>query len=316
LKLKIRNSNKTKNMKLKHLQSALSSIPIKQFPNPKIILEQYATSPELASHVIQFALDRGDIGPASDDDSNDGNHDNSSNSILDLGCGTGMLSIGCAIVGTKLIYCVDCDEEAIEIVKENVKEMELEAKGDDEEEEDNDESESGCVFEFILAQVKHESNISRQNNTQGNRNPSRGKGGGKGGRGKGRGGRAFTNTSSHYANPVTITLDPNNEDDGIPLPSKCVTTVMTNPPFGTKHNAGIDVTFLKTAIRLATKAVYSFHKSSTSSYLIRTINSWGYEAEVVAQMKFDIPKMYKFHKKDEVDVEVDLIRVNVESVQH
>lgn len=302
-------------MKLKHLQSALSSIPTKQFPNPKIILEQYATSPELASHVIQFALDRGDIGPTSCDDGDGGDSSNNSNSlisVLDLGCGTGMLSIGCAIVGTKLIYCVDCDEEAIEIVKENVKEMELEASCDEEEGEEDDD-EHGCVFEFILAQVKHEINIeSQKNNTQRNRNQSRGKGSGRG-RGKGRG---SANASSHHVNPVTVTLDSSNEDDGIPLPSNCVTTVLTNPPFGTKHNAGIDVTFLKTAIRLATKAVYSFHKSSTSSYLIRTINSWGYEAEVVAQMKFDIPKMYKFHKKDEVDVEVDLIRVNVESVQN
>lgn len=28
-----------------------------------------------------------------------------------------------------------------------------------------------------------------------------------------------------------------------------------------------------------------------------------------AQMKFDIPKLYKFHTKDNVDVDVDLIRV-------
>ena len=36
---------------------------------------------------------------------------------------------------------------------------------------------------------------------------------------------------------------------------------------------------------------------------------WGLNAEVVAEMKFDIPKMYKFHKQKCVDVEVDLIRV-------
>ena len=105
----------------------------------------------------------------------------------------------------------------------------------------------------------------------------------------------------------------NGDDDGLPIASNCVDTVLTNPPFGTKHNAGIDLTFLRTAIRLATKAVYSFHKSSTSRYLIKAVESWGYEVEVVAQMKFEIPKMYKFHKQNEVDVEVDLIRVNVVS---
>merc|ERR1712045_32623 len=136
---------------------------------------------------------------------------------------------------------------------------------------------------------------------------------GKGGRGKGRGrGRGKGRHGNHDQqqqqqlvppNKIPMSLNHNdNNDDGIPLTSNSVDTVLTNPPFGTKHNAGIDVSFLKTAIRLATKAVYSFHKSSTSSYLIKTIQSWGYEAEVVAQMKFEIPKMYKFHKKDEVDV--------------
>ena len=87
---------------------------------------------------------------------------------------------------------------------------------------------------------------------------------------------------------------------------------MTNPPFGTKPgNAGIDVTFLRTAIRMASRAVYSFHKSSTREYLIKVVRSWGYDVEVVAQMQFDIPKMYKFHEKNNVNVDVDLIRVNV-----
>jgi len=71
------------------------------------------------------------------------------------------------------------------------------------------------------------------------------------------------------------------------------------------------VTFLRTAVRLAKRSVYSFHKSSTIQYLIKTVQSWGYEVDVVAEMKFDIPKLYKFHSKDNVDVDVDLIRVNL-----
>ena len=34
---------------------------------------------------------------------------------------------------------------------------------------------------------------------------------------------------------------------------------------------------------------------------------------MVAQIKFDIPKMYKFHSKDIVDIDVELIRVIVDS---
>ncbi|XP_023178399.1 methyltransferase-like protein 5 isoform X2 [Drosophila hydei] len=40
-------------------------------------------------------------------------------------------------------------------------------------------------------------------------------------------------------------------------------TVVMNPPFGTKHNAGMDMRFLDVGMRLATGAVYSLHKTST-----------------------------------------------------
>ncbi len=317
-------------MKLKHIQSALSSIPTPQFPSPKITLEQYGTSAELASHIIHYALSNGDIGPTitnsatgEDDgdiihDSRDGDTSDSisnslhDSSVLDLGCGTGMLAIGCGIVGTKRIICVDCDEDAIDIAKSNVEAMELELA--DEEDEDD----GGCIVEFVLAQLKHETiGTGGSGNTSGR---GRGRGGGNKGRsghkgrgrgnsrGGGRGGRAINHSAVSNPPPLPPT---DNDDDGIPIQSNIVTTVMTNPPFGTKHNAGIDISFLKTAIRLATKAVYSFHKTSTRAYLVKTVQSWGYDVEVIAQMKFDIPKMYKFHKLNEVDVEVDLIRVSL-----
>ena len=39
---------------------------------------------------------------------------------------------------------------------------------------------------------------------------------------------------------------------------------------------------------------------------------WGFpDSEVVAEMKFDIPKSYNFHKAKTKDVEVDLIRIFV-----
>lgn len=86
-------------------------------------------------------------------------------------------------------------------------------------------------------------------------------------------------------------------------------TVIMNPPFGTRR-AGIDVCFLLRAVQLASSAVYSLHKSSTREHLVGRIQSWGCEVEVIAQLKFDIPAMYKFHKHKSLDVEVDLIRIN------
>ena len=59
------------------------------------------------------------------------------------------------------------------------------------------------------------------------------------------------------------------------------------------------------------KAIYSLHKSSTRKHLLKRAEGWGVEAEVLAQLKFDIPAMYKFHKKKSLDIEVDLIRLEL-----
>ena len=47
-----------------------------------------------------------------------------------------------------------------------------------------------------------------------------------------------------------------------------VDTVLMNPPFGTKKNAGIDLVFLERATQIANKVVYSLHKSSTRNVSI------------------------------------------------
>ena len=36
--------------------------------------------------------------------------------------------------------------------------------------------------------------------------------------------------------------------------------------------------------------------------------TWGVEAEVVAQLRYDLPRSYAFHKRQSVDIEVDLLR--------
>jgi rRNA N6-adenosine-methyltransferase METTL5 len=89
-----------------------------------------------------------------------------------------------------------------------------------------------------------------------------------------------------------------------------VDTVIMNPPFGTKRK-GIDMAFLQVALTYATGAVYSLHKSSTRDYIDRKARSWGVRPELVAQLRFDIPQMYSFHKLKAVDVDVDLWRFDV-----
>lgn len=90
-------------------------------------------------------------------------------------------------------------------------------------------------------------------------------------------------------------------------------TVVMNPPFGTKHNAGIDMKFLTAAINASRNVVYSLHKTSTRDFIKRKMNEMGIPAEVVAELRYNLNSTYKFHKKSSVDIEVDCWRFDVSS---
>ncbi|XP_078444303.1 S-adenosyl-L-methionine-dependent methyltransferases superfamily protein isoform X2 [Wolffia australiana] len=91
--------------------------------------------------------------------------------------------------------------------------------------------------------------------------------------------------------------------------ARCIDTVVMNPPFGTKRK-GIDMAFLSMALQVASRAVYSLHKTSTREHVKKTaLRSFNCQsAEVLCELRFDIPQMYKFHRQKEVDVAVDLWR--------
>lgn len=91
------------------------------------------------------------------------------------------------------------------------------------------------------------------------------------------------------------------------VPYRKFDTVIMNPPFGTKIK-GVDIEFLKVALDLTNNTVYSLHKTSTRNYIVTKAESMGVKAEVLAQLNFDLPATYKFHKKTCVDVEVDFVR--------
>eukprot|EP00090_Calanus_glacialis_P013716 TRINITY_DN2236_c0_g1_i1.p1 TRINITY_DN2236_c0_g1~~TRINITY_DN2236_c0_g1_i1.p1 ORF type:complete len:213 (-),score=37.05 TRINITY_DN2236_c0_g1_i1:34-672(-) len=88
-------------------------------------------------------------------------------------------------------------------------------------------------------------------------------------------------------------------------------TVIMNPPFGTKHNKGLDMLFLRTGILLASKAVYSLHKTSTRDHVLKKAKEWGVIPQVLAELRYDLPNTYKHHKKTSVDIQVDFIRFSV-----
>ncbi|KAK2151435.1 hypothetical protein LSH36_363g02073 [Paralvinella palmiformis] len=85
-------------------------------------------------------------------------------------------------------------------------------------------------------------------------------------------------------------------------------TVIMNPPFGTKHNKGIDMTFVRAGLNLSRGSIYSLHKTATREHISKKCSKWNVKMEVLAELRFDLPASYKFHKKGSVDIQVDFIR--------
>ncbi|XP_043549629.1 rRNA N6-adenosine-methyltransferase METTL5 [Chiloscyllium plagiosum] len=90
--------------------------------------------------------------------------------------------------------------------------------------------------------------------------------------------------------------------------SKAFDTIIMNPPFGTKHNKGVDMKFLKIALDMARTAVYSLHKTSTRNHIQKKAEEWKIKMEVIAELRYDLSASYRFHKKKSIDIEVDFIR--------
>ncbi|XP_072118005.1 rRNA N(6)-adenosine-methyltransferase METTL5 isoform X3 [Mobula birostris] len=64
--------------------------------------------------------------------------------------------------------------------------------------------------------------------------------------------------------------------------SKKFDTVIMNPPFGTKHNKGMDMIFLRSALDMARTAVYSLHKTATRDHIKKKADEWKVKMEVIA----------------------------------
>ncbi len=85
---------------------AIALSKIKGFNDPKIRLEQYITDSEIAAEILWNAYLEGDI---------------EGKTVADLGCGTGIFSLGCVKLNAKKVYAVESDKDALDIARENVK---------------------------------------------------------------------------------------------------------------------------------------------------------------------------------------------------
>jgi putative methylase len=89
-------------MKLKNLEMMLQRLA--GFSRPRASLEQYQTPAPLAARLLYHALMKGDI---------------EGKRVLDLGCGTGILTIGAALLGAASVTGVDIDERALAVARQN-----------------------------------------------------------------------------------------------------------------------------------------------------------------------------------------------------
>ncbi|NMB78406.1 MAG: methyltransferase [Methanomicrobiales archaeon] len=89
-------------MKLKNLEMMLQRLS--GFTNPRASLEQYQTPAPLAARLLFHALMKGDI---------------EGKRVCDLGCGTGILAIGAALLGAESVAGADIDEAALAVAAKN-----------------------------------------------------------------------------------------------------------------------------------------------------------------------------------------------------
>jgi putative methylase len=89
-------------MKLRQLEIVLQRCA--GYKTPRVAWEQYQTPATLAARLLYDACMNGDI---------------EGKAVCDLGCGTGILAIGAALLGARAVRAVDLDPAAIRTAQEN-----------------------------------------------------------------------------------------------------------------------------------------------------------------------------------------------------
>jgi len=94
--------------KKRDLERLLESL--EPLPRPRPDIEQYPTPAGLAAEVAYIALGKGDL---------------AGRTVLDPGCGNGILAIAAAALGARRVVGVDVDPEAIAVARKNARRVSL-----------------------------------------------------------------------------------------------------------------------------------------------------------------------------------------------
>ncbi len=205
---------KPKIAKKRHLEMILQSIPY--YKSPKVHLEQYITPAHIAADVLWNAYSLGDI---------------EGKKVIDLGCGTGVFTIGVALLDAREVIGLDIDPDAIEI------------------------AENHAIKNGVMDIIKF-----------------------------------FREDVEDF------------DDKG--------NTVIQNPPFGAQKagTKNADRIFMKKALESA-PVVYSFHIKETEEFVEKYFCSLGGSVTHKFYYSFSIPKIYDFHEKERINVDVVVFRI-------
>ena len=194
---------------------------LREVPTTVLGLEQYQTPPHIAATLLWEISEHFD-----------GIRDKV---VLDLGCGSGVLSIGCLLLGAKFVVAVDVDGLSLEVAKCNAESV-------------------GFSAEQVL----------------------------------------FVEQDVRCFDVQSMNIER-------------FDTVVMNPPFGTRDQAGIDAVFVQRALESA-DLVYSMHKTSTRQFWLNKGVELGVQVSPLTAFKFNLEYSFKFHKFRSQDIDVDLLQ--------
>jgi len=87
-------------------------------------------------------------------------------------------------------------------------------------------------------------------------------------------------------------------------------TVIQNPPFGAQKakRKEVDRIFMTKAIGIA-PVVYSFHMGETEKFVEKFFNSLNGQITYRFYYSFPIPRIYHFHEKEKINIDVVVLRI-------